>query len=66
MKGLTWKSISIGWDSPPDDLADEDGTERNYMEYIHYYKLTRRSQDDTVGAFAITSSDKAGFFFRRL
>ena len=48
LKGLTWNSISIGWDAPPTLDEGEGGRERNYLEYIHYYKLIRKSDSDTV------------------
>ena len=48
LKGLTWNSISIGWDAPPTLDEGEEGKERNYLEYIHYYKLIRKSDSDTV------------------
>ena len=49
LKGLTWNSISIGWDAPPTlEEEEEERPERNYLEFIHYYKLVRKSDDDTV------------------
>ena len=58
LKGLTWNSISIGWDPPPTlrsggegQASFPGGQERNYLEYIHYYKLTRRSNDDTSAVY---------------
>lgn len=38
LKGLTWNSISIGWNSPPE----------NFAPYIHYYKLTKKTDDQEV------------------
>ena len=52
LKGLTWNSISIGWTSPSFDDEDDD---RNFLEFIHYYKLTRKSDDHTVSFIETTS-----------
>ena len=38
LKGLTWNSISIGWNNPPE----------NFLPYIHYYKLTKKTEDQEV------------------
>ena len=54
LKGLTWNSISIGWTSPENsqtaqDTSSEKDTEiRNYLDYITYYKLTRKTDDHEV------------------
>ena len=53
LSGITWNSISIRWNSPP--KATEEGPEgeekpetRNYLDYITYYKLTRKTDDHEV------------------
>jgi hypothetical protein len=38
LKGLTWNSISIGWNNPPE----------NFIPYIQYYKLNRKTDDQEV------------------
>ena len=39
VKGLTWNSISIGWTQP---------NEEKQVEYIDYYKLTKKTTDNEV------------------
>ena len=57
LSGITWNSISIRWNSPelsrtPEDLSSEDnGEPRNYLDYITYYKLTRKTDDHEVCNF---------------
>ncbi len=42
VKGITWNSISLGWNSPPvDDMPD-------ILNYITYFKLTRKTKDEEV------------------
>ena len=54
LKGLTWNSISIGWSSPETvqiskDTPSRNETEtRNYLNYITYYKLTRKTDNHEV------------------
>lgn len=38
LKGLTWNSISIGWNIPTE----------NFLPYIQYYKLNRKTDDQEV------------------
>ena len=48
VKGITWNSISLGWNSPPEDKVE------NIMEYITYYKITRQTATEEVrNSFAI-------------
>ena len=53
LSGITWNSISIRWNSPPkssndDNKIGEESETRNYLEYISYYKLTRKTDDHEV------------------
>ena len=54
LSGITWNSISIRWNSPKslqrtEDQPTGDKTEsRNYLDYITYYKLTRKTDDHEV------------------
>ena len=52
LSGITWNSISIRWNSPPkttDEGSEEEKPEtRNYLDYITYYKLTRKTDDHEV------------------
>jgi hypothetical protein len=56
LSGITWNSISIRWNSPEslqrtEDQPTGDNTEtRNYLDYITYYKLTRKTDDHEVRA----------------
>ena len=51
VKGITWNSISLGWNSPPEDKVE------NIMEYITYYKITRQTATEEVrNCFAILHS----------
>ena len=45
LKGLTWNSISIGWNSPPEKFAP----------YIQYYKLNRKTDDQEVSSLNLLS-----------
>ena len=60
LKGLTWNSISIGWSSPETvqiskDTASRNETEtRNYLNYITYYKLTRKTDNHEVRYFVLS------------
>lgn len=40
VKGITWNSISLGWDSPP--------SEPDISDYIAYYKITRETSTEEV------------------
>ena len=40
VKGLTWNSLSIGWNTPPEDRI---------KEHVDYYKLTKWNSDQEVG-----------------
>ena len=56
LSGITWNSISIRWNSPPKSSNDgietgEDTETRNYLDYITYYKLTRKTDDHEVNTF---------------
>ena len=42
VKGITWNSISLGWDSPPLDKMP------NIRDYITYYKITRETSNEEV------------------
>ena len=42
VKGITWNSISLGWDSPPTDHLP------NILDYITYYKITRETNNEEV------------------
>ena len=42
VKGITWNSISLGWDSPPLDKMP------NIRDYITYYKITRETSLEEV------------------
>ena len=42
VKGITWNSISLGWDSPPTDRLP------NILQYITYYKITRETNNEEV------------------
>ena len=42
VKGITWNSISLGWNLPPVEKIE------NIMEFITYYKITRRSTTEEV------------------
>ena len=53
LSGITWNSISIRWNSPPKSSNDDSETgkeseTRNYLDYITYYKLTRKTDDHEV------------------
>ena len=52
LSGITWNSISIRWNSPPkttdESLEEEKPETRNYLDYITYYKLTRKTDDHEV------------------
>jgi hypothetical protein len=52
LKGLTWNSISIGWNSPPE----------NFIPYIQYYKLNRKTDDQEV-SFIIMDSVLLQYLF---
>ena len=45
VKGITWNSISLGWNLPPVEKIE------NIMEFITYYKITRRSATQEVILF---------------
>ena len=56
LSGITWNSISIRW-KPPEtsQVSDAENEEaentvesRNYLDYITYYKLTRKTDDHEV------------------
>ena len=56
LSGITWNSISIRW-KPPEtsQVSDAEHEEagstiesRNYLDYITYYKLTRKTDDHEV------------------
>ena len=48
LKGLTWNSISIGWNSPPEKFAP----------YIQYYKLNRKTDDQEVSLLTMLNTFK--------
>ena len=56
LKGQTWNSMTIGWTSPTslsydpeaEDEAREAADQKDYLDFIHHYKLTRKSDDQTV------------------
>ena len=55
VKGITWNSISLGWNSPPEDKVE------NIMEYITYYKITRQTATEEVrNYFDIIPGHKIG------
>ncbi len=54
VKGLTWNSISIGWNKP--------GEER-IREHIDYYKLTKKTDDQEVNMYQ--PAEKFSFYLWR-
>ena len=61
LSSITWNSISIRWNSPPkssndDNKIGEESETRNYLEYISYYKLTRKTDDHEVRIWDFTNS----------
>ena len=56
LSGITWNSISIRWKPPEtsqvsDAEHEETGStieSQNYLDYITYYKLTRKTDDHEV------------------
>ena len=60
LQGLTWNSISIGWTSPQtaqnsqDTTSHKDTETRNYLDYITYYKLTRKTDIHEVRKFVLS------------
>ena len=61
LSGITWNSISIRWNSPPkssndDNKIGEESETRNYLEYISYYKLTRKTDDHEVKILGFSNS----------
>jgi len=57
LRGLTWNSISIRWTSPDDlqsGLSEKEKMARNFKEYIHNYKLTRKTDDHTLNVYQST------------
>ena len=60
LSGITWNSISIRWKPPETSQVSEADIEesgntvesRNYLDYITYYKLTRKTDDHEVIFFS--------------
>ena len=56
LSGITWNSISIRWKPPEtsqvsDAENEQEGStieSQNYLDYITYYKLTRKTDDHEV------------------
>ena len=56
LSGITWNSISIRWKPPEtsqvtnveNEEAENTVESRNYLDYITYYKLTRKTDDHEV------------------
>lgn len=48
VKGITWNSISLGWDSPPINEETEEEDVPNILDYITYYKITRETSTEEV------------------
>ncbi len=44
VKGITWNSISLGWDSPTTAVENVP----NILDYITYYKITRETSNEEV------------------